>query len=102
MNRRQLAIDDADGLVLPRPERSQRMTARAAVGSRWRRRRDGTVWSVRQTHRKDRAAELERDDALPLPNTVNRITIPYEILRTCYEQLPREPRIVAGGGFRNG
>lgn len=67
------------------PERAY-MTERAAVGSRWRRRRDGTTWRVRQTWRKDRLAQLEAEDAHGSPG---RLLVAYDELRRRYSEAVR-------------
>lgn len=59
------------------------MRQRAAIGSRWRRRRDKTVWVVRQSHRADRVALLEPET----PCAIKRAYVPFERLRVLYEQL---------------
>lgn len=60
------------------------MTERAAIGSRWRRRRDGTTWRIRQTWRKDRLARLEVEGA---PGSPERLLVTYDELRRRYREL---------------
>ena len=61
------------------------MTERAAIGTRWRRRRDKTIWRVTQSHRADRIAELHQmlDDQL----VKRRLFVSFKDLRTKFEQV---------------
>ena len=59
------------------------MKERAVVGSRWIRRRDKTTWTIVQSHRKDRLAEL-----VPAERTnAHKEYVRFADLRRRYEQV---------------
>lgn len=62
------------------------MKQRAAVGSQWRRRRDKTLWQIRQSHRKDRMAELV-PDSQALPVAVGKVFVSFDDLRVRFEEV---------------
>lgn len=61
------------------------MRERAAIGTRWKRRRDKTVWQVHQSHRADRIAELRPIDGFSRP----RVFVSFADLRTKFEEVAR-------------
>lgn len=62
------------------------MRERASVGTRWRRRRDKTVWIVKQSHRADRIAELHPEGPT-LTTPARRVFVSFSDLRTRFEQI---------------
>jgi hypothetical protein len=72
---------------------SRLMTRDASVGTRWRRKRDGSLWTIRQSHRKDRCAELVADDtdALPLALPARRVFVSFDDLRDRFEWVEERP-----------
>jgi hypothetical protein len=65
------------------------MRERAAVGTRWLRKRDKTVWLLRQSHRADRVAELVAEQpTIAGPNVVvRRAFVSFTDLRTKFEEV---------------
>lgn len=65
------------------------MRERAAVGTRWLRRRDKTIWQIRQSHRADRVAELIAEQPREAgPNVVvRRAFVSFSDLRTKFEEV---------------
>lgn len=61
------------------------MRERVAIGTRWRRRRDKTVWIVWQSHRADRVAELRPADGEPTRS--RRLFVTFADLRTRFEEI---------------
>lgn len=57
------------------------MKERAAVGTRWRRRRDKTLWIVWQSHRTDRIVEL-----IPEGQPRRKCFVSFKDLRTKFEE----------------
>lgn len=51
---------------------------RLRVGDELRHRDEGTVWEIKQLHRYDCTAELDRDG-------VRRVSVPFSVLRTEYD-----------------
>lgn len=51
------------------------------IGQQWRRRVDGSVWAVRQVHRRDCLVELEHHWATPLATGVMRELVAVKDLR---------------------
>jgi hypothetical protein len=61
------------------------MKERAAIGTRWRRRRDKTLWVLWQSHRADRIAELRSEVGEPMRN--RRLFVSFTDLRTKFEEV---------------
>lgn len=61
------------------------MKDRASIGSRWRRRRDKSVWLLKQSHRSDRIAELRWVEG-PKDGFARRIFVSFTDLRTKFEE----------------
>jgi hypothetical protein len=62
------------------------MKERASIGTRWRRRRDKTLWRIVQTHRTDRIAELV-PEGYTLTTPRRKVFVTFTDLRTRFEEV---------------